>query len=98
MPLPKEYVKFSAEEARNTDSVEGTLPREEGDLCPATYVNYLITNNGVIVPQFGDENDKVAIDILKGLYPDKEIVGVQTRNIVLGGGNIHCITQQRPRG
>jgi len=96
MPLPEKYVKFTQEEADNTDTVEGTLPREAGELCPATYVNYLVTNNGIILPQFGDVNDKVAVEILQGLYPEKEIVGVHTRTIVLGGGNIHCITQQRP--
>jgi agmatine deiminase len=98
MPLPKNYVTYTKEEAMNVDTVEGTLARSEGDLCPATYVNYLVTNNGIIVPQFNDENDQVAIDILKELYPDKEVVGVVTRTVVLGGGNIHCITQQRPKG
>ncbi len=98
MPLPKHYVTYTLEEAENVDSVVGTLAREEGDLCPATYINYLVTNNGIIVPQFGDENDQTAINILQDIYPEKEIVGVITRTIVLGGGNIHCITQQRPSG
>jgi agmatine deiminase len=98
MPLPKKYIVFTKEEAENTDVVEGTIPRVEGDICPATYVNYLVTNDGIIVPQFGDVNDSVAIEILQGLFPDKKVVGVETRTIVLGGGNIHCITQQRPSG
>ncbi len=97
MPFPKEYVKFTKYEAEHTDLVGGTIARYEGDLCPASYINYLVTNNGVIVPQFGDDNDLLAIEILQGLYPEKEVVGVLTRTIVLGGGNIHCITQQRPR-
>jgi len=98
MPFPKEYVRYTAEEAKNVDTVEGTIPREEGDLCAASYVNYLVSNNGVIVPQFGDDNDETALEVLRGIYPDKEVVGVLTRTIVLGGGNIHCITQQRPKG
>jgi agmatine deiminase len=98
MPLPKNYVTFTEEEARNTDVVPGTIPREAGDLCPATYVNFLITNNAIIVPQFNDENDQVALELLQSIFPEKDIVGVLTRTIVLGGGNIHCITQQRPKG
>lgn len=96
MPLPKKYCTITSEEAKNTDTVDGTLPRAEGDICPATYINFLITNGGVIVPQFGDETDSVAVEILKECFPDREIVGVHTRTVVLGGGNIHCITQQRP--
>ncbi len=96
MPLPLENIYITAEEAKNTDVVIGSIPRAARDICPGTYVNYLVTNNGVIVPQFGDVNDSKAIKILQGLFPGKEIVGVETRQIVLGGGNIHCITQQRP--
>ncbi len=78
------------------DYVEGTLPREYGDICIASYMNFLITNGGVIVPQYGDENDALALTQLKAIFPDKEVVGVNTVEIVYGGGNIHCITQQQP--
>jgi agmatine deiminase len=79
------------------DYVEGTLPREDGDICIASYMNFLITNNGVIVPQYGDENDTLALKQIKEIFPDKEVVGVNTVEIVYGGGNIHCITQQQPK-
>ncbi|MDN6250940.1 MAG: agmatine deiminase, partial [Tetragenococcus koreensis] len=79
------------------DSVEGTLPREEGDICIASYMNFLITNDGVIVPQYGDENDTLAIQQIQEIFPNKEVVGVDTVEIVYGGGNIHCITQQQPK-
>jgi agmatine deiminase len=78
------------------DSVEGTLPREDGDICIASYMNFLITNGGVIVPQYGDENDALALHQIQEMFPDKEVVGVNTVEIVYGGGNIHCITQQQP--
>lgn len=78
------------------DMVEGTLPREDGDICIASYMNFLITNGGVIVPQYGDENDSLALEQIKAMFPDKEVVGVDTVEIVYGGGNIHCITQQQP--
>lgn len=79
------------------DYVEGTMPREDGDICIASYMNFLITNNGVIVPQYGDKNDALALEQLEMIFPDKEVVGVNTVEIVYGGGNIHCITQQQPK-
>ena len=78
------------------DSIEGTQPRIEGTPCIAAYMNFLITNNAVIVPQFGDENDKLAISQLKSIFPDKEVIGVNSKEVIYGGGNIHCITQQQP--
>ena len=74
----------------------GSVPRQEGDLCIASYLNFLITNGGVIVPQYGDKNDALALEQLRQIFPDREVVGVYTREIVYGGGNIHCITQQQP--
>lgn len=79
------------------DAVEGTLPRIDGDICIASYMNFLITNDGVIVPQYGDINDSLALEEIQAMFPDKEIVGVSTTEIVYGGGNIHCITQQQPK-
>ncbi|HAP4872250.1 TPA: agmatine deiminase, partial [Enterococcus faecalis] len=79
------------------DFVEGTMPREDGDICIASYMNFLITNDGVIVPQYGDENDRLALEQVQTMFPDKKIVGVNTVEVVYGGGNIHCITQQEPK-
>ena len=79
------------------DEVEGTIPREDGDICIASYMNFLIVNDGVIVPQYGDKLDELAIEQIKDMFPDKKVVGVNTREIVYGGGNIHCITQQQPK-
>ncbi|WP_440895762.1 agmatine deiminase [Amphibacillus sp. Q70] len=79
------------------DLVEGTIPREDGDTCIASYLNFLITNDGIIVPQYGDVNDELALTQMEEIFPDKEIVGVNTVEVVYGGGNIHCITQQQPK-
>jgi agmatine deiminase len=79
------------------DSVEGSLPREEGDICIASYLNFLITNDGIICPQYEDEYDELAIRQLQEIFPDKTVVGVNSREVVYGGGNIHCITQQQPK-
>ncbi|MBV7391848.1 agmatine deiminase [Enterococcus sp. ALS3] len=79
------------------DYVEGTMPREDGDICIASYMNFLITNDGVLVPQYGDVNDAVALKQVQAMFPDRKIVGVNTVEVVYGGGNIHCITQQQPK-
>lgn len=79
------------------DCIEGSKPRKTGDICISSYANFLITNKGVIVPQYGDENDKLALEQIQEMFPDKKVVGVNTVEIVYGGGNIHCITQQQPK-
>ena len=78
--------------------VEGTLPREAGARMAASYINFYICNHGVIVPIFGDPHDQSAIDTISRLMPDHKVVGIPAREILLGGGNIHCITQQQPLG
>ncbi|MCH2766612.1 agmatine deiminase family protein, partial [Listeria monocytogenes] len=79
------------EESKGVDAVEGTLPREEGDRLAARYINYYTANGGVIFPLFGEPNDELAREKLQQLYPNCEVVGVKAREILLGGGNIHCI-------
>ena len=85
------------EGADTIDRRAGTIPRRDGELCIASYLNFLITNGGIIAPQYGDENDKLALEQLKNIFPEYKVVGVYTREIVYGGGNIHCITQQQPK-
>ncbi len=79
------------------DQELGTVPRIPGDICIASYVNFLITNGAVVVPQYGDSNDALALSQLQKIFPERKIVGVDTKEIVYGGGNIHCITQQQPK-
>ncbi len=79
------------------DMVEGTLPREDGEISIASYMNFLVVNGGVIVPQYGDENDALALQQIQEMYPDRKVVGVRTEEVAFGGGNIHCITQQQPK-
>lgn len=96
--IPDE-VLITKDESEGVDSVDGTLPRNEGDRQAASYANFYIANNAVILPLFGDEvHDKQAIETLQKIFPDRIIEGVYAREIILGGGNIHCITQQQPLG
>ncbi len=90
--MPKDYVTIRGD--FEIDCVEGTLPREDGEVSIASYMNFLIVNGGVIVPQYGDVNDKLALDTIQGWFPERKAVGVRTEEVAYGGGNIHCITQQ----
>lgn len=91
-------VLITKEESEGVDSIDGTLPREENDRLAASYANFYIANGGVLVPTFDDPNDKKAIETLQSVFPDRKVVGIYAREILLGGGNIHCITQQQPSG
>ena len=82
--------------AKTIDSIEGTIPREDGEISIASYMNFLIVNGGVIVPQYGDKNDKLALKQVQEMFPERKVVGVRTEEVAYGGGNIHCITQQQP--
>jgi agmatine deiminase len=68
----------------------------EGQRLPASYANFYIANKIVLVPLFNDANDRVALDTLAKLFPDREVVGIGCRDLVLGLGTIHCMTQQEP--
>lgn len=91
-------VIISEHEASHVDVVEGSFPRREGDRLPASYINYYNCNGAIILPTFNDpEHDQAAIDTLQAIFPNKVIEPIYAREIILGGGNIHCITQQVPR-
>lgn len=88
---------ITKEESEGVDIVEGTKPRQEGDELGSSYINFFVANGGIIVPSFGDENDARAVETLEQVFPDRKVVSVpDAREISLGGGNIHCITQQQP--
>ena len=88
---------MTAEEAAGIDAHTGSHPRRAGDRLAASYVNFYIANKSVVMPLYEKHRDAAAMRVLKRLFPSREIVGVATREVLLGGGNIHCITQQVPR-
>jgi agmatine deiminase len=91
-------ILITPEEADGVDVVEGSLPHEAGDRMAASYVNFYFCNGGAVIPTFNDPHDQAALESLQSLLPDHKVVGVPAREVLLGGGNIHCITQQQPRG
>ena len=88
----------TAEEAAGVDSAEGTKRRQAGDWLAGSYVNFYLGTKRVVVPLLDRKRDGAALRKLKSLFPRHEVVGVPGREILLGGGNVHCITQQVPAG
>jgi agmatine deiminase len=79
--------------------VELPYPRPvimEGERLPASYANFYIANGVVIVPTFNDRNDRIALNTLAELFPDREVVGIHAVDLVWGLGTLHCLTQQQP--
>jgi len=68
----------------------------DGVGLPASYGNFYIANGLVLVPVFNDRNDRLALNILAELFPDREVVGIYAGDLVLGFGALHCLTQQQP--
>jgi agmatine deiminase len=68
----------------------------DGQRLPASYANFYIANKLVLVPTFNDPNDRIALDKLAALFPDREVTGIACTDLVLGLGTLHCMTQQQP--
>jgi agmatine deiminase len=70
--------------------------RFAGQRLPASYANFYIANKIVLVPTFSDPADRVALNTLAELFPDRQVIGIAARDLVLGLGTLHCMTQQQP--
>ena len=95
MPMPGP-IHATQEECTGVEQVAGSQPRDPAIRLAASYINFLIVNGGVIAPSFDDPQDEPARLLLEQLFADRRVVMVPGREILLGGGNIHCITQQQP--
>lgn len=94
--IPEEKVCITKKDLEGYVFAEGEDNRELGERLAASYVNFYIANDLVLVPQFNDKNDKAAIELLSKLFDGRKVIGIYARDIITGGGNIHCITQQIP--
>jgi len=98
-------LKNMEEELKSFRTIEGNpyklvalpLPKpiyRNGKRLPASYANFLITNHAVVLPIYKDESDKIVIEIFKELFPDREIIPLDSRRLIEEGGSIHCSTMQ----
>jgi agmatine deiminase len=74
----------------------GPITDEDGDLIPASYMNFYVGNAAVVVPQYDAPNDRNAVDVVQALFPGRKAVGLRADHILTGGGSFHCISQQVP--
>ena len=68
----------------------------DGVRLPASYANFLILNNCVLVPTFNDANDRIALNTIADCFPDREIIGISSIDLIWGFGTLHCLSQQIP--
>jgi agmatine deiminase len=85
-------------EAASIKRIKGSQPRRAGDRLPASYTNFYIGNRTVVMPLLDEKYDREVAALLQKLFPKRRVIGVAAREIVIGGGGIHCITQQVPSG
>jgi lysine decarboxylase len=98
LPLPNKPLFETEEEAKGLVSTSDTLvKRATGNRLAASYINFYQGKDFIVMPAFGIPEDETAFNILSKLYPHKTIHQINTRETLLGGGNIHCITMQLPK-
>jgi agmatine deiminase len=89
-------LKMTAAEAAGVQHRQDAKARHANERLAASYANFYIANGGIVVPLLDRRTDAAAVARLKKIFPERKVVGVPGREILLGGGNIHCITQQVP--
>ena len=89
-------VTITAEECEGLDTMDFEPTRTPGERLAASYVNFYIANSAIVMPFFGESADEPARELLQSLFPERKVIPIAARDILIGGGNIHCITQQIP--
>ena len=91
--------KMRLEDGKQLNIVELPMPSPviyEDQRLPASYANFYIANESVLVPTFRDKNDQKALDIITNCFPNRSVVGIDSTDIIWGLGSFHCLSQQEP--
>ncbi|MFM7888292.1 MAG: agmatine deiminase family protein [Pseudanabaena sp.] len=70
---------------------------DQGEIMPASYLNFYISNDSVIIPIYGSPNDDLAVQAIAKHFPSRKAIGLSAKHILLGGGAFHCITCHQPQ-
>ncbi len=92
LPLPAQFVR-TEDDCEGLEYPDGSKPRLPGEIIQPSYVNFIFANGAIIVPTFDDGADNSAMDVFKRTFPEREVIPFPAREIVLGGGGLHCITK-----
>lgn len=99
LPVPQHPVCITQHDLDGYTFAEGEDVREVGERLAASYVNFYFTNHSILLPQFGGENaesDALAVRLMQEWCPQRRVIPIPARELIVGGGNIHCLTQQIP--
>jgi agmatine deiminase len=100
--IARDLASFRDAQGRRLTAVEipspGLVLDDEGEVLPASYVNFYIGDRVVVIPVYGTRHDEAALEALEPLFPGRRVVPVHARDLLTGGGAWHCITQQEPKG
>jgi agmatine deiminase len=101
-PLKQNFKRLrsaSDQDGKRLEVIELPMPApiyQHGQRLPASYANFYIANGLVLVPIFGDPNDRIALDTIASVFPNRSVVPIYCRDFIWGLGAIHCMTQQQP--
>jgi agmatine deiminase len=100
-PLQENLARLSEMkiDERQIEIIALPMPKKivrEGLRLPASYANFYVANSCVLLPTFTDPNDETALSILRKLFPDRRVIGIDCRELIWGLGTFHCLTQQQP--
>ncbi len=74
----------------------GRIADDDGRIVPASHMNFVIANEAVVAPVYEERASSLALEALRALFPEREVIGLPSRSLLTGGGSFHCITQQEP--